>query len=163
MKFFQFLSRVLSMMATAAFTFCMILLFSGIYPYIVLSGSMEPAVKTGSIILVQTRAEHVKQGDVILYQSGNENITHRIVGHTGKDYITKGDANAQNDFFPVKQKQIKGKVIYAIPLLGYVVLFIRTLKGGCLLLLIFLISFLFRYFIKKSTLKSRKENTENSE
>lgn len=163
MKFFQFLSRIVSMMFTAIFTFSMILLFSGIYPYVVLSGSMEPTIKTGSIILVQTRIGELESGDIITYQLGNENITHRIVSHTGRNYITKGDANEQKDFLPVKRRQIKGKVVCSIPSLGYVVLFIRTLKGICLLLLIFLISFLLRHFIKKSILKSRKENTGNSE
>ena len=87
--------------------FCLILFFSGIFPYIVLSGSMEPSIPTGSVIFVQTREIFVQPGDVILYTGSAGNVTHRVVKDQNEVYLTKGDANSTCDPLPVKKEQIK--------------------------------------------------------
>lgn len=160
MKLFKQIARVCSMFFTSLFLLCLILFFSGIFPYVVLSGSMEPVIKTGSIVLVQTREKNIKTGDIVLYQSGMQNVTHRIAGQTEEGYITKGDANKACDPIPVKRNQVKGKVAGSIPYLGYVVLFFRTPRGVCFLIFILTFSILGKYFLNHH---SRKENTETSE
>ena len=160
MKIFKLVVRICSMLFTSVFLFCLILFFSGIYPYIVLSGSMEPVIKTGSIVLVQTRETDIKTGDIILYQSGMQNVTHRVAEQIKGGYITKGDANTTCDLIPVKKTQVKGKIAVSIPYLGYAVLFLRTPYGICLSILILIVSLLGKHFLKYH---SRKENTETSE
>src|SRR3989344_9392425 len=70
---------------------------------IVQSGSMEPDIKTGSIVVVKPASEY-KIGDVITFgpaPKGKVPTTHRIVDvrlQTGVPvFITKGDANEEND------------------------------------------------------------------
>jgi signal peptidase len=68
----------------------------------VLSGSMEPAIKTGSVIAVKpvTDPNVFQAGDVITYRSVDDPtilITHRVVeainDSSGVKYVTKGDNN----------------------------------------------------------------------
>jgi signal peptidase I len=70
---------------------------------IVKSGSMEPAIHTGSVVVVKPEASY-KQGDVITFGKDTKTqvpTTHRIVDTQVKSgimhYITKGDANNAPD------------------------------------------------------------------
>ena len=84
---------------------------------IVLSGSMEPAIPTGSLVVIKpSDTYHV--GDVITFGGSLKNnvpTTHRIVkvrAESGeKVFITKGDANAHEDSKEVREKDIVGKVV----------------------------------------------------
>lgn len=160
MKFMKPAARICSLLGTSACIFCLILFFSGIFPYIVLSGSMEPSIPTGSVIFVQTREIFVQPGDVILYTGSAGNVTHRVVKDQNEVYLTKGDANSTCDSLPVKKEQIKGKVLFHIPGLGYVVLFFRTSKGICLLTLFSFLFFILKYLFQ--IYKSGKDNADNS-
>lgn len=92
---------------------------------IVLSGSMEPAISVGSIIIVKP-TDTYEIGDVITFGKDDRvNIptTHRITemrvvaGETR--YITKGDANSDADFKEVTDGEILGKVLLDVPWLGF--------------------------------------------
>ena len=86
----------------------------GFRPVIVLSGSMEPAIQTGDMILLhKADSSQLKEGDVICYLVSGKAITHRIVEiTTGEDgqtrYITQGDANNTADQQAVTADQIQG-------------------------------------------------------
>ena len=102
---------------------------AGGQPYTVLTGSMRPDYPPGSLIVVkQQPADTLGVGDVITYQirSGDpEVVTHRIVEVTRADdsdvrFITKGDANNVVDAPAVRAVQVRGRLWYSIPYLGYV-------------------------------------------
>lgn len=129
----------------------------GLDAYVVLSGSMEPAYQTGSVIYVkEVEPEELKTGDVITFYLDSETVaTHRIVEITEKDdqiaYRTKGDANEVEDGEAVLESQLIGTPIFTIPYLGYLVQYIQTTSGryatialgGVLLLMICLPDMLF--------------------
>jgi len=109
---------------------------------VVLSGSMEPSIKTGSIVMTKPASEY-KVGDVITfgpYSKTKAPTTHRIVEiqeqNGQKIYITKGDMNNAPDAKQVTQKEIIGKVVFDAPYLGYVVSFTRRPLGFVLILII---------------------------
>ena len=110
--------------------------------YVVRSGSMEPKIRVGSIVVSQPVGNY-KVGDVISFNSGatkKENTTHRITeikdsGGT-TSYITKGDANENNDTKEVPADKVLGKEIFTIPLLGYLLVYVKTLPGLVLLIII---------------------------
>lgn len=102
---------------------------------VVLSGSMEPALKTGGIVISDTKKRKPDTGDIITYQIGDMNITHRVIGKRNYRYITKGDANDRKDPVMVKPEQITGTVVLDIPFLGYVAVFLRQKSVFCLLAL----------------------------
>ena len=95
MKFLKLVSRSCSFFGILYLHICLIFFFSGIFPYIVLSGSMDfISLPTGSVIFIQTREIDIKPGDVILYTNSTGNITHRVVMYQNETYVTKGDANS---------------------------------------------------------------------
>lgn len=96
----------------------------GIEPYITLSGSMEPEIKTGSIVYVNTKDQDVEVGDIVTYRlTGDDTevlVTHRIVREDNGLFITKGDANDSEDLAPIRQDQIVGTSMFSIPFAGYI-------------------------------------------
>ena len=110
--------------------------FIGFDTYIVLSGSMEPAYRTGSLIYARdAEPEDVEVGDVITFKlADNETrVTHRVVEIQGEgtnlQFITKGDNNDDIDANPVPANMLMGKVKFCIPFLGYVANYIQNPPG----------------------------------
>ena len=121
--------------------------------YVVLSGSMEPAISPGDVIIVnEVPASAIAVGDVITF--GDEQsappTTHRVVDieqtNDGVVFETKGDANENVDIRTVAPADLRGKVmtlpvaipgnghsLFVIPAIGYVSQFIDTPLGFLLL------------------------------
>jgi signal peptidase len=105
--------------------------------YIVLSGSMEPAFKTGSLIFVKpTDPQNIEAGDIITYRGlgGSEAlVSHRVVSvqetEAGLAFVTKGDANEVADPNPVPESHLIGRMTLAIPYLGYLLNLSQTRQG----------------------------------
>ena len=91
-----------------------------IKPYVVQSGSMEPAIHTGSLVWINTRDTDVAVGDIVAYRVTDATyVTHRIIDTEDGAFITKGDANETQDLKPVLQEQIMGKYMFTVPEVGY--------------------------------------------
>ncbi len=92
--------------------------------YTVVSGSMEPAIPTGSLVYVEhVDPTEVAEGDVIAFYSAQDAssvITHRVVTNSTVmgEFITKGDANEENDMSPIPYASLIGRVAKAIPKAG---------------------------------------------
>ncbi|PKM73087.1 MAG: signal peptidase I [Firmicutes bacterium HGW-Firmicutes-16] len=103
-----------------------------IFPSVVLTGSMEPKIMPGDIVLVEKiSGERVNVGDVVMYYSEDDiNITHRIIEKNNESgviqYVLKGDNNPSADQKSVSTEQIKGRVIGTIPELGKLTLYLRN-------------------------------------
>ena len=109
-----------------------LLLFSGlsfggvVKARIVLTGSMEPAISSGDIIITTpVSRKEPKVGDVVAYQAkrfNGENVavfSHRIIsGDLQSGFVVKGDANKSPDNQKPKASDILGVVIFVIPFLG---------------------------------------------
>lgn len=102
---------------------------------IVLSGSMEPAVHTGSVVVVR-QAVNYKVGDIITFGPNTKNqvpTTHRIAEIRVQEgqtiYKTRGDANNAEDMKEVFGKDVIGKVYISVPYAGYIVDFVRKPLG----------------------------------
>ncbi len=127
--------RLLRVAAFAAFGFAMgiaavatLPALVGFQGFAVLSGSMEPTIGTGDVVVVRKIAPldaHV--GDVVTFRSPDNPakiITHRVrsMQATGDTvgFVTKGDANTGRERWSVSTEGTIGKVEYRIPKLGYV-------------------------------------------
>lgn len=94
---------------------------------IVISGSMQPAIEAGDLIIIKEQAEY-REDDIVTYRRGGALITHRIIEADKSEVITKGDANNVNDD-PVALADIEGKVVLCIPGAGNFILFLKTPAG----------------------------------
>jgi signal peptidase len=107
---------------------------------IVRSGSMEPAISTGSMILIKPQNQY-RVGDIITFGPDTASqipTTHRIVAIEtiqGKVTIaTMGDANEEWDQGTITVEEIIGKVLVDVPSVGYVLDFARQPLGFALLI-----------------------------
>lgn len=122
---------------------CLVLVFLifGLYNYklfVVMSGSMEPTIKTGSVVVIKPQNDYFK-GDIVTFQNltkSKTTVTHRIIEATDSAYITKGDANKTADTSELRKGQILGKEILAVPFIGYVINFAKTQAGLIILIVI---------------------------
>lgn len=94
---------------------------------VVLSGSMEPELSKGDLIIV-SKSETYEKNDIVVFQSRGSLVVHRIVDIDKDTVITKGDANNTTDE-PINIIAIKGKVRFCIPFVGNIVNFIKTPIG----------------------------------
>ena len=115
----------------------------GIRVFSVLSGSMEPSIATGSLVITRT-ADEYQVGDVVTVKAerGKGTITHRIVEVLNQEnsiepwFQLKGDANEENDSEPIPHRRIIGKVVWQVPYLGRLVGFAQTQMGFIFLIVI---------------------------
>lgn len=129
--------------------------------YIVRSGSMEPAINVGDMVLAgPVGTGGIKPGVIISYEAGKNLITHRVLSIDGNTLITKGDANKEPDPNPVRLSQVQSRYIFRIPYVGYVAGFLRTRPGWLLSIVlpsIVLVGFIVKDIIKEA---SRNEKSE---
>lgn len=114
----------------------------------VATGSMANTIEIGDVVIVKL-AKDVNEGDIIVYQDGEDFITHRLVEKNGDNLVAKGDANNSEDK-PITQEQILGKVIYIIPKLGvWRKIFLSPEVIGLILLLLFLLGIVIQFVNKR--------------
>ncbi len=111
--------------------------------YTVISGSMEPAIPTGSLVYIkEIDPVNVLKNDIIAYYGSRDRnaiITHRVVENRTVmgEFITKGDANRTEDMNPVDYDHFIGKVKWIIPKLGIAAQFMTSREGkiaaGCMI------------------------------
>ena len=99
--------------------------------YVVQSGSMEPSIMTGDLIVLK-KEETYQKNDVVTFTQENRTITHRVMEVSKKiprSFITKGDANQNSDTEVVPEEKVVGRVVQVIPKMGYLVRFLKTPLG----------------------------------
>lgn len=137
---FQFgtIGGVFLAVATFLIFYRPVLLAGDTHYLIVRTGSMEPAVPVGSVVVIKPADFTKLQKDEIICFKGSEPqlITHRIFDITDEGFITKGDANKVPDSSVVEKKDIIGKVVFTIPYLGYLNYFVNTPLGFTLLIIL---------------------------
>lgn len=101
----------------------------GVKCFAVTSASMTPAYPVGCVVYcVPVDPETIEPGDVISFRMGKTTATHRVVAadRTERTFTTKGDANNTPDGAPVSFSRVIGKVVFSLPLLGYVAMWITV-------------------------------------
>lgn len=134
---------------------------------VVLTGSMEPAVKTGSVVFISP-SEIYTEGDIITFQRKESRletpITHRIISVSVIDgeyaYRTKGDANDAEDLNPVSADEVFGKVRLSIPFVGYVLSGVKTPWGFAIIIILPAILIILEE-AKKIRREVKKDSNEN--
>ncbi len=143
----------------------------------VASGSMEPVLYEGDLILVQGVQNvleiHVapkdanSPGDIIVFRKPtypSDLIVHRAVGNgTDTSYyiITQGDANPGPDGWRVRESDIVGKYTWVkVPMLGHIALFFEPLQVKVAFILLWVILLIILELIPLSREKGEESQTE---
>lgn len=100
----------------------------------VMSGSMEPNISTGDLVLTRTISPTAAEpGDVVSFtdpENEDRLLTHRVASAArhGSDYsfVTKGDANNTVERWSVPADGRIGRVLFRLPKLGYAMALGRT-------------------------------------
>jgi signal peptidase len=118
-------------------------------PVAVYSGSMEPKLPVGSLVLEHVvPAASVRVGDVISFADPfdpSRVVTHRVVSiletREGPGYRTKGDANPSRDPWTLKLPPRVGRAAATVPVAGYALVYVRTreVRTGLILLAAFVV------------------------
>ena len=95
---------------------------------VVASGSMEPALSVGDLIVNHVQDAY-RENDIITFQSGNSLTTHRIVAVTDAGYTTRGDANNAVDPQIVPPESVVGQVVARVAHVGNAIAFFKTPLG----------------------------------
>ena len=156
-RFLDILGTLIMVVALLACLGLTVPKFFGIQSYVVVSGSMEPAIPVGSLAYAQpVEPKTLQTSDVIVFYStnatspdgtvpdGTSPITHRVVENHTEDgeVITKGDANNSSDIYPAAYRNIVGKVFAHVPKLGYLAAPLASVQGKIAMVLIILAGFL---------------------
>jgi signal peptidase len=111
---------------------------SGFSPLIVLTGSMEPAIDSGDLIIVrQIDSADVAVGDIIAFfdpaSDSDSIVTHRVTDISSEGdtlaFTTKGDANNVEDSLQVPSENLVGLYYTKINGFGNVAMFMQTTTG----------------------------------
>ena len=106
--------------------------YFGVQPTVIYSGSMQPAIGVGDVVIIsEVQVDMIQEGDIIQYRIGNITIPtiHRVYEIHGegdaKVFITKGDANDDPDSNPILPEEIMGKAIFTLPKIGWISIIIK--------------------------------------
>lgn len=81
--------------------------------YLIRTGSMEPKLRTGAIVVVDPQRMPEK-GEIGVYLSNGNVIIHRVTDITENGYQFQGDANPEPDAVSVWKKDIRGTVVFRL-------------------------------------------------
>jgi len=131
--------------------------FLGIKTYTIVSGSMQPELNIGDIVVVKEVSDNeLNINDIIAYRSGQNVVTHRIVDinyiNGQKQYTTKGDYNNIEDDEILTIKSIEGKVVNRIKYVGNITILLQDKFSIILIMLAFFIYILSKKNKKKEDL-----------
>lgn len=135
---------LLFMIAVFIMICALICQITGLKPVVVMSGSMEPAIRTGSLAFIDRSEREIFEGDVISFKAGDLLVTHRVIEITDQGYKTKGDNNEDADVGIIKDASVEGKIIFSVPGLGRFLKSIMLPAGIALTLLYILMKVIYR-------------------
>ena len=126
----------------------------GNYVFIVETGSMEPTIKAGELIIVSKEKQYNLNDIVTIIDDEDYIYTHRIISKDSNMFITKGDGNSINDE-PISEKSILGKVILHSKALGFFVIYILK---PLIVFYVFIIAVLYIINYRKEEINEEKLN-----
>ena len=112
--------------------------------YFVRSGSMEPTIQTGAmVVLTKVDGSQLEPGDIITFENPDNTsvlVTHRIVEventEQGRMFVTKGDANGDVDSWRVPASGTGWKYAFNVPIIGFVFGYLGTPQARLALLVV---------------------------
>lgn len=110
-----------------------VLTLAGHRSYTVMSGSMEPAIETGDVVVNRpTSPRDARVGDVVTFKDPSRAgrlVTHRVLRRVNRGdqvaFVTRGDANTTTERWTVPAQGRIGRVVFDVPKAGFVMARLR--------------------------------------
>lgn len=139
--------------------------FMGYKPFIVLSGSMEPAILAGDLIITKVTApENIAKDDIIAFRAEkNAVVTHRVTSvqtENGLAFLTKGDANTGADATAVTVQDLEGIYLWRVAGAGKFAMFLQTPIGMLLFVITPLCLFILYDMVSRNRRNRKKTDRE---
>lgn len=142
--------------------------------YVIISESMIPSINVyDAVVTMRATEEQIKVNDIITFlskdiQTAGTPITHRVIGivYDSEDetkiigYRTKGDNNNTADFALIAPNEVIGKVMFRIPMIGYLQTFMTKPIGWILIIVVPCLLIIGSDIFK--LIKSKQEQDENN-
>ncbi|WP_137159019.1 signal peptidase I, partial [Blastococcus sp. CCUG 61487] len=112
---------LISMVSSLSLWIALPWVFLGWSPTLVTSGSMEPLVSPGDVVLVRpVQASDLVANTVVLYDRPDSGrVLHRVLEQLPDGTLrTAGDANPVPDGEPVRLDEVEGAAVLAVPWVG---------------------------------------------
>ena len=119
---------------------------------VVTTGSMEPEIDAGELIIIKEKDEYKKDDIVTILDKDDFLVTHRIIDLDENFIVTKGDNNDLEDEQNVLEN-VKGKVIFHSKLLGSFVLYLLKPLVFFYIIFILVIEIIKKFFTKESEVR----------
>lgn len=139
---------------------------------VVTSYSMVPVLDRGDLLFLQGRTDgQINVGDIIVFQdtewATNGPIVHRVIEIRDTEgtleYITQGDANGHPDPYERTIDEIIGVVVWRIPVIGHLSLFLKTQEGIVFMVLLFIVILVVPEFVCKDEDEEELDKTPSTE
>lgn len=116
----------------------------GARPFTVLTGSMEPAIAAGDVVVEERISPlEASPGDVVTFRDPGDQdrlITHRVqaVHRDGETlrFVTQGDANNADERWTIQTDGELGRVLYIVPWIGHAAVLTHSPAGLLLILFV---------------------------
>ncbi len=113
-------------------------------PYTVLTGSMEPTIAAGDVVIDERISPlRAEVGDVVTFRDPEDQsrqLTHRVksIRREGSHlwFVTQGDANNTVERWRIAADGSLGRVVYTVPWVGHVAVLTKTPLGLALLVIV---------------------------
>lgn len=133
------------------------LLCFGVRFFSVKTGSMEPEIHQGSLVYVKTYKSSdaffndIEVGTDITYKLNDKDyVTHRIVTINEKENMIQTSGIISNAAIEdISYNQVVGKVIFTIPVVGYIVRICQTWYFWTMFVLVIVIVYISKLLIKE--------------
>lgn len=140
--------------------------------YIIVSESMVPTINVyDAVVTMRVKQDKISIDDIITFlskeiETAGTPITHRVIGTVpmgdgSVKYRTKGDNNNTPDFALIAPEEIIGKVLFTLPMIGYIQVFM-TKPIGWLLVIVIPCLFIIGGDVLK-LIKSAKKDNDNTQ
>lgn len=129
----------------------------------VVSGSMEPTIHVGDLIVIDTKCDEFHANDIVTFRDDNDNfVTHRIISIHDEKMITKGDNNNSSDE-ESDLNTIVGRYLFRLPALGMIMASLKTPFVMVMILIVGVLLCLFVSMDKDGNLIQSEEEKEYQE
>ena len=121
----------------------------GFAQIIIQSGSMQPAMDVGDMLIIR-EMDNYQKGDIVTFREGKVLITHKIISidDNTKRVVTQGNKNNVADE-PITMTQIEGKVFLRIKNVGDFIVLLKTPMGIFLMTLMVIVLVEYPYMLDK--------------